>query len=116
MDMPSASPAHAYVEPGMRHVNPEDFVDINVGNQVVKVVIIGAASIVGASALSEAKEALVFTLTNTFGKYKATKQEDNILCIKTTPEKYMGGCHSRCAEEVGIPGSGRRRCSGCQLY
>ena len=81
--MPSASPAQAYIEPSIRN---EEYIDVSVGDQIVKVVFIGAASIVGATALSEAKDALVTTLTNTFGKYKDTQPDDNILCIKNVPE------------------------------
>ena len=70
MEAASASP-DVFVEAGIRN---EEFMDIMVGEQIIKVCIVGAAGIVGASALGEAKDVLVDTLTNTFGKYKS----DNI--------------------------------------
>ena len=42
-----------FVEPGFRK---EEYIDVNVGDQIVKVFIIGGATILGAAAMSEAKD------------------------------------------------------------
>ena len=65
MSLPGMSPGEPFVEARIR---TEEFMDIEVGGQIVKVCLAGAASILGVSALSEAKDILVDTLASAFGK------------------------------------------------
>ena len=65
MSIPGMSPGESFVEARIR---TEEFMDIEVGGQIVKVCLAGAAGILGVSELSEAKDILVDTLANAFGK------------------------------------------------
>ena len=68
---PGASPGE-FVESGVRNMQT---MEINVGDAIVKIGIMGAGMLLGASAINAAKDAVVEELTDVFGKYQA-KTED----------------------------------------
>ena len=64
---PGASPGE-FVDTGVRNLQT---MEINVGDTIVKIGIMDAGMLLGASALNEAKDAVVEKLTDVFGKYQA---------------------------------------------
>ena len=68
-----------YIEPGIRNVNIEEFVEITVGGTLLGVTLASLATILGVAAAGEAKEALVEALAQRFGKYQS---ESKVLAVK----------------------------------
>ena len=64
-----------FIEPGIRK---EEFVEITIGDSLLRVTLASLATILGVAAAAEAKEALVEALMEKFGKYQSTTTDTTI--------------------------------------
>ena len=81
------TPGETYVKSGAAEM---EVVEVSIGGILVKVGIAGAGVMLGASALGEAKDAVVDGLTHVFGKYQV-KAKDQVTELNEIDDNELDG-------------------------